>query len=80
LEQLKMALIQWLDGLYEGRGINRSTGQMFQQAITFQPVQSVIAFEGQKPQLTLKMIKKSSEFSETLKGASQLCTEYKYSE
>ena len=61
-----MAEIQWLNNLYVGRGINRATGEVFKPAITFEPERSTFEGEGQKPELTLKVIKKSSEFSDFL--------------
>jgi hypothetical protein len=60
----KMAQIQWLDGLYEGRGINPATGEIFQQAINFTP--PIPVGSGQKPKLDLKIITSSKQLANLL--------------
>lgn len=59
-----MVQIQWLDGLYEGRGINPATGEIFQQAINFTP--PIPVGSGQKPKLDLKIISSSKQLANLL--------------
>lgn len=61
-----MAEIQWMNGLYVGRGINRATGQMFQSAITFDPLQTALDDQGQQPTLTLKTISSTRQLAKSL--------------
>lgn len=59
-----MAQVQWLEGLYVGRGINPATGEMFQPAIDYASVESVDS--GQKPKLDLKIISSSKQLANLL--------------
>jgi len=61
-----MATVQWIGNMYEGRGFNRATGQLFQPAITFEPAIPVIKSQGQSSRLVLNTVSSSESLAASL--------------